>query len=108
MNLPQFSSNIAYCVFLINPSCRDVDAIKDMGNLNLVGTELCVSTILSSVARRNICPNFVVTRGVFTCQYEPPSSIWGSKDDHAPRGTTYNEHHQLLSNREPAPGQCGK
>ena len=88
-------------------SVMDVNAINDMGNLNLVGSELAVSTILSSAARRGICPNFVITRGVFTCQHEPPSSIWGGKDNEAPRGTAYNAHRQLL-NSEPTPGECGK
>mmetsp|Transcript_3226 Transcript_3226/g.7135 ORF Transcript_3226/g.7135 Transcript_3226/m.7135 type:complete len:1869 (+) Transcript_3226:634-6240(+) len=84
-------------------SVMDVNAIDDMGNLDLVGTELAVSVILSSVARRNICPNFVITRGVFTCQHEPPASLWGCKNDSAPRGGTYDGH----SSREPTPGQCG-
>lgn len=84
-------------------SVMDVDAIDDMGNLDLVGTELAVSVILSSVARRNICPNFVVTRGVFTCQHEPLASLWGCKDDSSPRGTEYDGH----SSCEPTPGQCG-
>jgi len=88
-------------------SVMDVNAINDMGNLNLVGSELAVSTILSSAARRGICPNFVITRGVFTCQHEPPSSIWGGKDNEAPRGTAYNAHRQLL-NSEPTPDECGK
>ena len=69
---------------------RDVDAIDDLGNLNLVGSELAVSVLLSSLARRNICPNFLVTRGVFTCQHEPPASLWGCRDDPAPRGTTFD------------------
>lgn len=34
--------------------------------------------MLSTLARRGICPNFVVTRGVFTCPFEPPVSLWGS------------------------------
>jgi hypothetical protein len=44
--------------------CRDVDAISESGNLHTVGAELAVSSLLSSVARRAISPNFVITRGV--------------------------------------------
>jgi len=87
-------------------SVMDVDAIADLGNLNLVGTELAVSVLLSSVARRNICPNFVVTRGVFTCQHEPPAPLWGCKDNSAPCGATYDGRHTQTSGA-PKPDQCG-
>jgi hypothetical protein len=43
---------------------RDVDAISESGNLHIVCAELVVSSLLSSVARRAISPNFVITRGV--------------------------------------------
>ena len=87
---------------------RDVDAIDDVGNLNLVGTELAVSVILSSLTKRNICPNFVVTRGVFTCQHEPPVAHWGCRDDCAPGGIIYDGHSQSLSDQIPPPGKLGK
>jgi hypothetical protein len=80
-----------------------------MGNLNLVGTELAVSAILSSVARRNICPNFVVTRGVFKCTHEPPAALWGCRDYCAPSGITYDEHSQSFNDGSLLPpGKCGK
>lgn len=75
-------------------------------NLKLVVSEIAVSVLLSSVAKRDICPNFVITQGVFTCQYEPPASIWGRKDDTSPRGTSFNRQMQPLC--EPAPELCGK
>ena len=87
---------------------RDVDAIDDMGNLNLVGTELAVSAILSSLARRNICPNFVVTRGVFKCAHEPPATLWGCRDLCAPGGITYDGHSQSLNDGRLPPRKCGK
>ncbi len=87
---------------------RDVDAIDDNGNLNLVGTELAVSVILSSVARRNICPNFVITRGVFTCQHQPPATLWGNEDYSSPNGTLYDGQSHSLSTRGPTPGLVGK
>lgn len=88
-------------------SVMNVNAISEMGNLNLVGTELAVSTILSSLARRHICPNFVVSRGVFTCQYEPSASLWGSKDDDAPRGLAFNDNSHALHGDEATPSQSG-
>jgi len=96
-----------YCGAYEAISVMDVDAINDLGNLNLVGTELAVSVLLSSVARRNICPNFVITRGVFTCQHEPPAPLWGCKDDAAPRGNSYDGHTQTPKSRAPKPDQCG-
>ncbi|KAL7493359.1 hypothetical protein ACHAWT_002422 [Skeletonema menzelii] len=85
-------------------SVMDVDAIEASGNLNCVGAELAVSQLLSSVARRNICPNFVITRGVFTCTHEPPPSQWGYKENAAPRGTSYDGRGSHLS-LIPEPGR---
>lgn len=87
---------------------RDIDEIEETGNLHLVGTELAVSAILSSVARRNICPNFVITHGVFKCAHEPLATLWGSKDECSPRGITYDGQSQSFSNAQPAPRECGK
>lgn len=58
-----------------------MDKIEATGNQSVVATELAVSIMLSSLSRRGICPNFVVTRGVFTCPFEPPASHWGSADN---------------------------
>lgn len=58
---------------------RDLDAIESMGNTRLVDTELAISTRLSSVTTRDICPNFVVTRETFTCRHEPLEQ-WDFKD----------------------------
>ena len=71
-------------------SVMDVDAIEDMGNKEIVGAELSVSVLLSSLVRRNVCPNFVVTRGVFTCPYEPASSHWGCAENKKPMGSIYD------------------
>jgi hypothetical protein len=87
---------------------RDVNAIDDVGNLNLVGTELAVSVILSSLSKRNICPNFVITRGVFTCQYEPPAAFWGCKDDSTPSGLAFDGQAQSFYDSTPPPETCGK
>jgi len=71
-------------------SVMDVTAIEDMGNKEIVGAELSVSVLLSSLVRRNVCPNFVVTRGVFTCPYEPAESHWGCAENKKPQGSAYD------------------
>ena len=64
--------------------------IESTGNKQVIGAELAVSALLSSLVRRNVCPNFVTTRGVFTCQYEPPSKLWGCEDNKRPMGGQYS------------------
>jgi serine/threonine protein kinase len=64
--------------------------IDSTGNKHIVGAELAVSAMLSSLVRRNICPNFVVTRRVFTCPYEPPKYHWGSEENKKPKGGEYS------------------
>jgi len=54
-----------------------MDAIVDKRS---VATELAVSFMLSSLARRAICPNFVLTRSVFTAAHGPCPHLWGSAD----------------------------
>lgn len=76
-------------------SVMDVNAISDK---NVVGAELSVSVMLSSLVRRNICPNFVLTRGVFTSLFKPPSSCWGDAEKKKPLGNTYNP---LAKHRKP-------
>ena len=82
--------------------------MKETGNLNLDGTELAVSVKLSSVARQNICPNFVIVYEAFTCAHEPLATHWGCKDECAPHGIAYDGQIQLLGNTQPAPRECGK
>ena len=71
-------------------SFRDIEVIESTGNKRVVGAELAVSAMLSSLVRRNVCPNFVVTRRVFTCSYEPPKLFWGSEENKQPRGGLYS------------------
>mmetsp|Transcript_58141 Transcript_58141/g.65002 ORF Transcript_58141/g.65002 Transcript_58141/m.65002 type:complete len:1499 (-) Transcript_58141:1235-5731(-) len=70
-------------------SVMDVKLIQSTGNINVVGAELAVSVMLSSLVRRGICPNFIATRGIFSCRYEPPESHWGSANNKKPRGNSY-------------------
>lgn len=67
-------------------SVMDVDAIVDK---KTIAAELGVSALLSSIARRGICPNFVITRGVFTLPYEPPNTHWGCEKNRFPKGKSY-------------------
>ncbi|KAG7361353.1 protein kinase domain containing protein [Nitzschia inconspicua] len=70
-------------------SVMDVEEIRSTGNMSVVAAELAVSVMLGSLVRRGVCPNFVSTRGVFSCPYEPPVSIWGSAENKKPRGDFY-------------------
>ena len=82
--------------------------IEDNGNKTVVGTELAVSSLLSSLVRRNICPNFVLTRGVFTCPFEPPASLWGEESNKKPRGGSYNPDERFRKPRQPGDKYRGK
>eukprot|EP00980_Cylindrotheca_fusiformis_P029282 scaffold22800_cov204-Cylindrotheca_fusiformis.AAC.5 len=57
--------------------------------MSVVGAELAVSVLLSSLVRRGVCPNFVVTRGLFSCAHEPPARYWGSASNKRPKGSFY-------------------
>ncbi len=77
-------------------SVMDINLID---NINVVGMELSVSVMLSSLARRNICPNFVLVRGVFTSVYEPPSQLWGAAGNKKPLGNR----HEITDNPKGPP-----
>jgi len=82
-------------------SVMDVDLIDSTGNKETIGAELAVSTLLSSLVRRNICPNFVSTHSVFTCEHPPASSHWGSADRRQPKGASYTEQRHTRPPRAP-------
>lgn len=54
-----------------------------------VGAELAVSVLLSALVRRGVCPNFVITRGTFSCPFRPTPEMWGNRDAKAPMGKKY-------------------
>lgn len=89
-------------------SVMDVCLIESMGNKTVIGAELAVSVLLSSLARRNICPNFVITRGMFSCRYEPPASHWGCVDNKQPLGSTFDPRCFAKKPRQPNPRRAGK
>jgi serine/threonine protein kinase len=70
-------------------SVMDLDAIKKTGNMSVVGAELAVSVLLSSLVRLGVCPNFVVTRAAFTSSFEPPAYSWGDSNNRRPKGNQY-------------------
>jgi serine/threonine protein kinase len=70
-------------------SVMDLDEIKSTGNMSLVGAELAVSVLLSSLVRLGVCPNFVVTRAAFTSPFEPPAQYWGDANNKRPKGHEY-------------------
>jgi serine/threonine protein kinase len=63
----------------------------NVDNMQIVANELAVSAMLSSLARRAICPNFIMLRGVFTCGYPPPESHWGNEENKNPNGLSYEQ-----------------
>ena len=67
-------------------SVMDVDAIEDK---KVIAAELVVSSMLSALARRGICPNFVVLHGVFTLPYDVPKSHWGCETVKRPKGSRF-------------------
>jgi serine/threonine protein kinase len=85
-----------------------VDLIESTGNMSVVGAELAVSVMLSSLVRRAVCPNFVVTRGVFSCPYEPPANYWGSATKKRPKGAVYSSPKVKRKPKEPGPNQRGR
>ncbi len=88
-------------------SVMDVNQIDDR---NIVGNELAVSVMLSSLARRYVCPNFVRMRGVFTASFEPPRSHWGCAENKQPQGKSYDagsSHIRRKPPRKPPSDQSG-
>ena len=69
--------------------------------MNVVGAELAVSVMLSSLVRRGVCPNFVATRGVFSCPFEPPASYWGDSQNKKPKGPVYTSPKVKRKPKEP-------
>jgi len=86
-------------------SVMDVERID---NKTAVAAELAVASMLSSLARRNICPNFIITRSVFTCAYQPPAAHWGSAENKKPRGRSFDPRQPLgRKPREPSASKRG-
>jgi serine/threonine protein kinase len=90
---------------VFNKSVGSEEAISVMDTFNIqskqiIANELAVSALLSSLARRGICPNFVITRGIFSCDCKPPDSHWGTADNRQPQGPCYLKEKKMESPRE--------
>jgi len=85
-------------------SVMDINLIDSLGQKEVIAAEMAVSMLLSSLVRRNICPNFVVTRNFFISQYEPPSTLWGNETRPKPFGDNLKDN----SVRKRTPREPGK
>lgn len=74
----------------------------------MVGAELAVSVLLSSLVRRGICPNFLLIRGIFCCPYAPPQNHWGSASNRFPKGHKYSTPKVKRNPKEPSHKQRGR
>jgi hypothetical protein len=81
--------------------------IESTGNISVVGAELAVSVMLSSLVRRGVCPNFIATRGVFSCPFQPPQHHWGSAGNKRPMGSSYCSPRPRKP-KEPGPSKRGR
>lgn len=86
-------------------SVMDLDLISSTGNSQVVGAELAVSVLLSSMVRLGSCPNFIATRRAFTCDFAPPASHWGDERNKAPRGKLFNSRGRNPPPRQPSKGK---
>lgn len=70
-------------------SVMDVRNIMDVGAGSVVEQEIKVSLLVSSLVRRQECPNFVETYGVFGADFCPPPDLWGCGEHRHPRGKAF-------------------
>jgi serine/threonine protein kinase len=82
-------------------SVMDLDLIASTGNSQVVGAELAVSVLLSSLVRLGSCPNFISTRRAFTCDYAPPASHWGDEHNKCPKGKVFSSRGRNPMPRQP-------
>jgi Protein kinase domain len=93
---------------MLTKKIRNIDRLGSSVDKAAVGAELAVASMLSSLVRRNVCPNFVISRGVFTCPYEPPDSQWGSSENKRPKGGSYDPSRPSRKPRVPGPKKRGR
>jgi serine/threonine protein kinase len=85
--------------------CRDTHGID---NMEMVANELAISSMVSSLVRRGVCPNFIALHGVFTCSFAPPESAWGHEEDKRPNGESYVGKNVTSLSRPPKRGDPGR
>jgi serine/threonine protein kinase len=88
LNMPAFNfrSTIQLNIYFDFVLYRDTHSID---NMEMVANELAISSMVSSLVRRGVCPNFIALHGVFTCSFAPPESAWGHEKDKRPNGARY-------------------
>lgn len=96
-----------------NKSVGEDEALSVMDTFEIqskqiVANELAISSLLSSLSRRGICPNFVVTRGVFTCSHMPPASHWGTAERKKPKGSRFYGNKNARQPKEPIDPHPGR
>ena len=72
-----------YKVWNVCVGAEEALSVIDMTKIDeprQVGVELAVYVMLSSLTRRNLCPNFLLVRGVFTSSDDPPTNGWNAVD----------------------------
>ena len=69
-------------------SVMDVAGIVENSAGTVVEQELKVSLLVSALVRRQVCPNFVETYGVFSTSFAPPDALWGCERKKQPCGPT--------------------
>ena len=57
--------------------------------MDIVKNELAISSMVSSLVRRGVCPNFIVLHGVFTSAFVPHESAWGCEKTKRPNGERF-------------------
>lgn len=88
--LSEGSFKKVYMVHNAQTACDEAVSVMDVEEIvdkRAVAAELVVSVMLSSLARRAICPNFIITRSVFTSRSAPSESYWGNAVNKKPHGT---------------------
>jgi serine/threonine protein kinase len=84
---------------------RDINKIIDK---KTILAELSVSAMLSSLARRAVCPNFITIRGVFSCPHPPAPTHWGTMTKKAPLGESFLPGQKYKPPRKPKQSHSGR
>lgn len=84
---------------------RNVDKI---GDKQTIIAELSVSKKLTSLARREICPNFITVLEDFSFPYPPAPTHWGSEKEKAPLGDEYISGKEYTKPRKPKKSHSGR
>jgi serine/threonine protein kinase len=90
---------------------KDIDFVRDVDHIrekSAIATELFISSLVSDLVRRGVCPNFLRLHGVFNCPFAPPASHWGTEDKKAPKGKRYDPQKKSRQPRQPKQASPGR